>query len=231
MVGEQAQGPGTDVFVIIAQLHVDPVPVNQPGGVEAPQGPQAAGHIGVLVKAHQLGLYCPGIDGLRFGPFLQEAPRPPHPPVVFEKLQLHQLQVVELVQIERRLLLNLPVGHLVDSPAGAVHPVAVVALSMVTPVEQIDRPVGAVLQLHSTIPVAGGVKKILPVPCHVTRPAPFQDLLVHAPAVGVVHEDPPSILPRPIVAEIDHPAAMQWECPPPSLSVVSPERPWCQTLA
>ena len=140
---------------------------------------------------------------------LQQAPRHTHVPFVTVRMKLDKLTIVELGQINLDGL-SWSVTDVVNTPVAAVpdfrcRPMASIAI---VPVDQVHTAVRTVFKIDATKPVVVGKKDVVAVLANKSRPVRFQDLVVHTVAVDVTDKQRVTILLRPIVAKVNHAAAM-----------------------
>ena len=197
------------MFVLVTQLHLDPISIHQLGRVETPQRSQPSRDIRVTVDSQEIRLHGLRIELLPEGAFVQNPPRVPNPPIVLKQLQFHQLRIGELAQVKVSLPLDLAIGHLVDATAAPMDPVVIVALAVVRPVQQVDPAIRAIAHFHPAIPRVVGLEKVLSVTGDVSGSLAFQHLHVDPLPMRVVHEDLPAISHRPVVRQVDHSSAMR----------------------
>ena len=146
-------------------------------------------------------------------PLLQNPPGAADEPVVAVQLPLYQLFVGRRRHVHVLLRRRVAMHDLVDPPAGAMHAVVVVTFAQVRPVGEIDTAVRPVFQFDSAEPRLVGEQKIRLMPPRVARAVSFEPIVIDAPSMHVAGEHGVAVAIRPIVAQIDHPAAMRMPAP------------------
>ena len=129
-------------------------------------------------------------------------------PFVFVREEHDEFGVGEFGNVADFRRGGLAVSDFVNAAAGAVNAVVLVAFTNVRPVEHEDAAVGAVAEIDAAEPRVGGREKIRRVFADVAAAAAFEAVHVGAEAVEIQREEGAAIRVGPVVALINHEAAV-----------------------
>ena len=129
-------------------------------------------------------------------------------PVVFVQLQFRQFDVFQFTNVTLPRL-RFTVGNLENAPcvfAGVAGVMTFACVGEVTHEHPAIRPIG---ESHPDEPRVGRSHHVRGMAGGITAVPACQPVVINAAAVDVVHEHIPSVFIRPVVAEIDHRAAVR----------------------